>query len=44
MKIYIAHNFAARQELLDTIVPTLEALGHTVTSQWIKSGDHRVAR
>lgn len=39
MKIYIAHNFAARQELLHTIVPTLESLGHTVTSQWIKSGD-----
>jgi nucleoside 2-deoxyribosyltransferase len=38
MKIYIAHNFAARQTLLLTVVPTLERMGHVVTSRWIKEG------
>lgn len=35
MKIYIAHNFAARQELARSVVPYLKARGHEITSRWI---------
>ncbi len=35
MKIYIAHNFAARQELARSVVPYLKSKGHEVTSRWI---------
>ena len=35
MKIYIAHNFAARESLLPSIVSTLEKWGHEITSQWL---------
>lgn len=39
MKIYIAHNYAARQWILDEIKPKLEALDIEITSDWL-SGNH----
>jgi nucleoside 2-deoxyribosyltransferase len=38
LKIYLAHNFAARDTLRSLIVPFLEQEGHEVTSRWI-TGD-----
>jgi hypothetical protein len=35
MKIYIAHNYAARQMLAYSVVPILTDLGHVITSRWI---------
>lgn len=40
MKIYIAHNFAARLELREHLVPFLTRLGHEVTSTWITDDSH----
>jgi nucleoside 2-deoxyribosyltransferase len=40
MKIYIAHNYAARQMLAETVVPILTGIGHTITSRWITDSDH----
>lgn len=39
MKIYIAHNFAARDYLMDT-VRGLEEHGHECTSTWIWDDSH----
>lgn len=39
MKIYLAHNFAARDVLIPTIV-LLERIGHEVTSTWITDDSH----
>lgn len=35
MKVYLAHNYAARG-WLKQVVPMFEAAGHEVTSRWIK--------
>lgn len=35
MKIYIAHNFEARDWLKMEILPLLTSMGHTLTSDWI---------
>jgi len=40
MKIYTAHNFAARKYLRDHIIPQLEALGHKVIARWATEPDH----
>lgn len=40
MKIYLAHNFAARDYLKESIVPSLEARGHKITSRWIFNDEH----
>lgn len=42
MKIYIAHNFSARQELARSIVPYLKSRGHEVTSRWIWDHSNQV--
>lgn len=39
MKIYIAHNFAART-VLHPIVEELRTLGHEITSSWITDASH----
>ena len=39
MKIYLAHNFAARAYLVDVIVE-LTNLGHQITSTWITNDSH----
>jgi len=39
MKIYLAHNFAAR-EVLPEVVKRLENLGHKCTSTWIFDDTH----
>lgn len=39
MKIYLAHNFVAR-EVLGATVRLLEAIGHEVTSRWITDDEH----
>lgn len=39
MKIYIAHNFAARA-YLKGVIQEIEALGHKVTSSWITDDSH----
>ena len=39
VKIYIAHNFVARNILRETI-KNLETLGHEVTSTWITDDSH----
>ena len=39
MKVYIAHNYAARYELKEIVVPLIESKGHTVTSCWITEPD-----
>lgn len=36
MNIYIAHNYAARSILRESLIPIIEEAGHTVTSRWIK--------
>ncbi len=36
MKVYLAHNYAAKEILKDHVVPLIEARGHFVTSRWIK--------
>lgn len=40
MNIYIAHNFAARLMLRESVVPYFEGRGHFVTSRWIKDDEH----
>jgi len=40
MKVYLAHNFEARDWLKVTIKPALEAVGHEVTSRWITDDSH----
>lgn len=35
MKLYLAHNWAAREYLKKEILPTLMAAGHHTTSTWI---------
>lgn len=44
MNIYIAHNYAAKQMLLETVVPLLESNGHFVTSRWIKNTEIGIAQ
>ena len=39
MKIYLAHNFAAR-EYLKSIIKLLEDNSHTITSRWITDDEH----
>lgn len=39
MKLYIAHNYAARQWIVDEVVPRLEANGISVAARWL-SGKH----
>ena len=39
MKIYLAHNYAAKAMLRSQIVPWLEQRGHFVTSNWIKQAN-----
>lgn len=36
MKIYIAHNLAAKDFLARVVVPALGSIGHVVISRWIK--------
>lgn len=40
MKVYIAHNFAARDYLNQEIIPLLRAAGHECTSSWIWDDSH----
>lgn len=40
MKIYIAHNFKAREYLPKFIIPAIIAQGHEVTSTWITDASH----
>ena len=40
MKVYLAHNFAAREWLKDFVVPYIESFGHKVTSSWITDDRH----
>jgi hypothetical protein len=35
MKVYLAHNFAAREWLRDVVKPMFEQMGHVVTSSWV---------
>ena len=39
MKVYLAHNFAAR-EYLRKVIPIIEKEGHEVTSSWIRDDKH----
>ncbi len=39
MKIYLSHNYAAREWLNEHIKPVLEAAGHEVNSRWLE-GKH----
>jgi nucleoside 2-deoxyribosyltransferase len=39
-KVYLAHNFAAREFLATVVKPWLESLGHTVTSSWLTDDRH----
>lgn len=39
MIFYLSHNFAAREALRDSVIPIIEANGHTVQSRWITE-DH----
>jgi len=41
MRIYIAHNFAARTELARSVVPYLQARGHEITSRWISDPNNQ---
>ena len=40
MKVYIAHNFAARDWLKKEIIPLLKNRGYEVTSRWIWDDSH----
>jgi nucleoside 2-deoxyribosyltransferase len=40
MKIYVAHNFAARNELARKALAMLDRMGHEVTSRWITDDTH----
>jgi hypothetical protein len=40
VKIYLAHNFAARESLRLNVIPVLEKAGHEVTSTWITDDSH----
>lgn len=40
MKLYIAHNWAARENLASFLIRQLERAGHEVTSRWIKDPSH----
>jgi nucleoside 2-deoxyribosyltransferase len=40
MKVYLAHNFLARDWLRETVKPFFEAAGHVVTSRWITDEHH----
>lgn len=44
MKVYIAHNFAAREWLRDEIKPLVESAGHAITSRWIWEDVHTLPR
>ncbi len=35
MKIYLAHNYVAKDWLRSTVKPALEADGHVITSRWV---------
>lgn len=43
MRLYVAHNFAARERLRALIVPRLEAAGHVVTSRWITDDTNQMS-
>lgn len=40
MKVYIAHNFEARDWLRENVLPLLKKIGHTSTSDWITDDSH----
>lgn len=40
MKIYLAHNFKARNVLNQVVKPFLESNGHIITSRWIWDDSH----
>lgn len=40
MRVYLAHNFAARSWLREVIKPKIEASGHIVTSRWLWDDSH----
>lgn len=40
MTIYLAHNLAARQFLLENVVPKFKGWGYEVTSSWITNEAH----
>lgn len=40
MRVYLAHNFAARDWLRENVIPFLESKGHKVTSSWITDDRH----
>jgi nucleoside 2-deoxyribosyltransferase len=40
MKVYLAHNFAAREWLKEFVIPYIEDYGHKVTSSWITDDRH----
>jgi nucleoside 2-deoxyribosyltransferase len=40
MKLYLAHNFAARDWLLASVIPALQAAGHKVIARWITDDSH----
>lgn len=40
MKIYLAHNFAARNFLRKHVIPFYELKGHIITSRWIVDDMH----
>ena len=40
MRVYLAHNFAARDWLRENVIPFLESKGHKVVSSWITDDRH----
>jgi hypothetical protein len=40
MRVYLAHNFAARDWLKSEVIPFLESKGHKVVSNWITDDRH----
>lgn len=44
MKVYLAHNFGAREWLRDQVNPLVESAGHIVTSRWVTDDVHCLPR
>lgn len=40
MKIYLAHNYAAKH-IMNLLIPDIEHRGHTVTSRWVYETDSK---
>lgn len=40
MKVYLAHNYAAKDWLLHEVIPQFEGMGIEVTSRWIRVSQH----